>query len=102
MVDVEPGAYLEGDDVADRRRHGKEVALSATTIFLGRPLGLYLAAISGELLANSRRTLATLNEMARSGPWMGFVTPRSTCWIWVSAVAEGHEENQLCWISVPA
>ena len=26
MVDVEPGAYLEGDDVADRRRHGKDVA----------------------------------------------------------------------------
>ena len=26
MVDVEPGAYLEGDGVADRRRHGKDVA----------------------------------------------------------------------------
>ena len=26
MVDIEPGAYLEGDDVADRRRHGKDVA----------------------------------------------------------------------------
>ena len=46
--------------------------MSATTIFLGRPFGLYLAAISGELLANWRRTLATLNEMARSGPWMLF------------------------------
>ena len=25
-VDIEPRAYLEGDDVADRRRHGKDVA----------------------------------------------------------------------------
>jgi hypothetical protein len=68
MVDVEPGAYLEGDDVADRRRHRKDVA----PIFLGRFLGLYLVAISGGMLANRRRTLATLDEMARSGPWMLF------------------------------
>jgi hypothetical protein len=32
----------------------------------------------------------------------GFVTPGSACWIWVGAVAEGHEENQLRRISVPA
>jgi len=44
--------------------------MSATTIFLGRLLGLYLVAISAGMLANRRRTLATLDEMARSGPWM--------------------------------
>jgi hypothetical protein len=44
--------------------------MSAITIFLGRLLGLYLVAISGGMLANRRRTLATLDEMARSGPWM--------------------------------
>ena len=32
----------------------------------------------------------------------GFVTPGSACWISVGAVAEGHEENQLRRISVPA
>ena len=37
-----------------------------------RLLGLYLVAISGGMLANRRRTLATLDEMARSGPWMLF------------------------------
>ena len=46
--------------------------MSATTIFLGRLLGLYLVAISAGVLANRRRTLATLDEMARSGPWMLF------------------------------
>ncbi len=46
--------------------------MSATTIFLGRLLGLYLVAISAGMLANRRRTLATLLEMARSGPWMLF------------------------------
>ena len=46
--------------------------MSAITIFLGRLLGLYLVAISGGMLANRRRTLATLDEMARSGPWMLF------------------------------
>ncbi len=46
--------------------------MSATTIFLGRLLGLYLVAISVGMLANRRRTLATLDEMARSGPWMLF------------------------------
>ena len=45
--------------------------MSATTIFLGRLLGLYLVAISAGMLA-PRRTLATLDEMARSGPWMLF------------------------------
>jgi len=44
--------------------------MSAVTIYLGRLLGLYLVAISGGTLANRRRTLATLDEMARSGPWM--------------------------------
>ena len=46
--------------------------MSPTTIFLGRLLGLYLVAISIGMLANRRRTLATLDEMARSGPWMLF------------------------------
>ncbi len=46
--------------------------MSASTIFLGRLLGLYLVAISIGMLANRRRTLATLDEMARSGPWMLF------------------------------
>ncbi|MGO9418418.1 hypothetical protein [Roseiarcus sp.] len=46
--------------------------MSAVTIYLGRLLGLYLVAISGGMLANRRRTLATLDEMAQSGPWMLF------------------------------
>jgi len=37
-----------------------------------RLLGLYLVAISVGMLVNRRRTLATLDEMARSGPWMLF------------------------------
>ena len=44
--------------------------MSATTVFLGRLLGLYLVAISLGMLANRHRTLGTLDEMARSGPWM--------------------------------
>ncbi len=47
-------------------------SLCATTIFLGKLLGLYLVAISVGMLVNRRRTLATLDEMARSGPWMLF------------------------------
>ena len=43
-----------------------------TTIFLGRLLGLYLVAISIGMLVNRRRTLATIDEMARSGAWMLF------------------------------
>jgi hypothetical protein len=46
--------------------------MSATTVFLGRLLGLYLVAISLGMLANRRRTLDTLDEMARSAPWMLF------------------------------
>ena len=46
--------------------------MSATTVFLGKLLGLYLVAISIGMLANRRRTMATINEMARSGPWMLF------------------------------
>ena len=46
--------------------------MSAIPIFLGRLLGLYLVAISGGMLASRYRTLATLDEMARSGPWMLF------------------------------
>ncbi len=46
--------------------------MSSTTIFLGRLLGLYLVAISVGMLANRRRTLNTLQDMARSGPWMLF------------------------------
>ena len=44
----------------------------STTIFLGRLLGLYLVAISVGMLVHRRRTLATLDEMTRSGPWMLF------------------------------
>ena len=44
----------------------------SSTIFLGRLLGLYLVAISVGMLVNRRRTLAALDEMARSGPWMLF------------------------------
>jgi len=43
-----------------------------TTIFLGKLLGLYLVAISIGMLADRRRTLATVDEMARSGAWMLF------------------------------
>jgi hypothetical protein len=43
-----------------------------TTVFLGRLLGLYLVAISVTMLVSRRRTLATLDEMARSGPSMLF------------------------------
>jgi transposase len=32
----------------------------------------------------------------------GFVTPASACWTLVDALAKGHEEDQLCGISVPA
>ncbi len=46
--------------------------MSTTTIFLGKLLGLYLVAISIGMLVNRRRTLAALDEMARSGPWMLF------------------------------
>jgi hypothetical protein len=46
--------------------------MSTTTIFLGKPLGLYLVAISAGMLVGRHRTLATLDEMARSGPWMLF------------------------------
>jgi len=46
--------------------------MSTTTIFLGKLLGLYLVAISLGMLPSRRRTLATLDEMARSGPWMLF------------------------------
>ena len=42
--------------------------MSTTTIFLGRLLGLYLVASSVGMLVNRRRTLDTLDEMARSGP----------------------------------
>ncbi|HXZ17175.1 MAG TPA: hypothetical protein VEH77_14610 [Roseiarcus sp.] len=46
--------------------------MSATTVFLGRFIGLYLVAISVGMLANRHRTMATLDEMSRSGPWMLF------------------------------
>jgi hypothetical protein len=46
--------------------------MSATTIFLGRLLGLYLIAVSLGMLANRQRTLDALDEMALSGPWMLF------------------------------
>ncbi len=46
--------------------------MTATTIILGKLLGLYLVAISIGMLANRKRTIATLDEMARSGPWRLF------------------------------
>ena len=46
--------------------------MSPTTVFLGRLLGLYLIAIAVAMLTSRRRALATLDEMARSGPWMLF------------------------------
>ena len=46
--------------------------MAPTTGFLGKLLGIYLVAISIGMLASRRRTLATLDEMARSGPWMLF------------------------------
>jgi len=46
--------------------------MTSTTIFLGKFLGLYLVAISLGMLIDRRRTLATLDAMARSGPWMMF------------------------------
>jgi hypothetical protein len=46
--------------------------MSATTIYLGRLLGLYMVAIAVGTLVNKRRTMAAIDEMARSGPWMLF------------------------------
>ena len=46
--------------------------MSATTIFLGRLIGLYLVVISAGMLMNRRQTIAALDGMARSGPWMLF------------------------------
>ena len=46
--------------------------MSTTTVFLGKLIGLYLLAISIGMIADRRRTLVTLDEMARSGPWMLF------------------------------
>ena len=43
-----------------------------TTVFLGKLFGLYLIAISITMFVNKRRTLATLDEMVRSGPGMLF------------------------------
>ena len=46
--------------------------LGVTTVFLGKLIELYLIAISLGMLANRRRTLDTLDEMAPNGPWMQF------------------------------
>jgi len=46
--------------------------MSPTTVFLGKLIGLYLIAISIGMFVSRRRTLATLDEMARSGPWIQF------------------------------
>ena len=43
-----------------------------TTIYLGRLLGLYMVAMSVGMLVNHRRTMAAIDEMSRSGPWMQF------------------------------
>ena len=46
--------------------------MSPLTLYIARLLGLYLIAISATMLANRRRTLATISEMAGSGAWMLF------------------------------
>ena len=46
--------------------------MSTTTVFLGKLFGFYLIAISITMFVNKRRTLATLDEMVRSGPGMLF------------------------------
>ena len=46
--------------------------MSPTTVFLGKLIGVYLVAISIAMLTSKRRTLKTLDKMARSGPWMLF------------------------------
>ena len=43
-----------------------------TTVFLGKLIGVYLAAISVAMLVSKGRTLKTLDEMVKSGPWMLF------------------------------
>ena len=43
-----------------------------TTIYLGRLLGLYMVAMSVGMLVNHRRTMAAIDEMSRSGPWVLF------------------------------
>jgi hypothetical protein len=44
--------------------------LDVTTVFLGKLLGLYIVAIAVGMLVNRRRTMAAIDEMSRSGPWM--------------------------------
>jgi len=46
--------------------------MSPTTVFLGKLIGVYLAAIAVAMLVSRPRTLKTLDEMARSGPWTLF------------------------------
>jgi hypothetical protein len=46
--------------------------MSLMTIYLGKLLGLYMVAIAVGMLVNHRRTMAAIDEMARSGPWMLF------------------------------
>ena len=72
MAVTEAGAYLEAGDVTGLRRSTEAASMFTTTIFIGRLLGLYLVAISVGMLVHRRRTLETLDAMARSGPWMLF------------------------------
>jgi len=44
--------------------------MSPTTIYLGKLLALYMVAIAVGMLVNHRRTMAAIDDMARSGPWM--------------------------------
>ena len=46
--------------------------MSATTIYLGKLLGLYIVAIAVGMLVNPRRTIEAIDEMARSRPCMLF------------------------------
>jgi hypothetical protein len=63
--------------------------MTMTTIFLGKLIGLYLVAISLGMLANRRRAMAALDEMARSGPWMLFSGMVATAG--GLAIALGHQ-----------
>ena len=53
-------------------------AFVSPTIYIARLLGLYLVAISAAMLMNRRATLATISEMAKSGPWMLFAGMMAT------------------------
>jgi hypothetical protein len=61
--------------------------MSATTVFLGRLLGLYLVVISLGMLANRHRTLGTLDEWRAAG--------RGCCCIGDRALGDGDGVQRL-------